>query len=93
MFFKHTCRSRQEAMFRLVHAVSPASRWAQRLGGMDFLPLPSLDSVAANGEGDAAAAAASGAVLAGLAEHRQQQRAQKFIDDLKAALQAVSPKQ
>ena len=56
---------------------------------MDFLPQPSLDI--AKGEADAAAAAASGAVLAGLAEYRQQQRAQKFLDDLKAALQAMSP--
>ena len=67
-----------------------ARRWAQRLGGLDFLPQSNLDTFA-SGAGDPTTVAASGAVLAGLAEYRQQQRAQKFIDDLKAALQAVSP--
>ena len=66
-------------------------RWAQRLAGLDFLPQSSLDTVAANANGDASAAAASGAILAGLAEYRQQQRAEKFLEELKAARQAASP--
>ena len=64
-------------------------RWAQRLAGLDFLPQWSLDAVAAGGNANAAAAATSGAVLAGLAEYRQQQRAEKFMAEVQAAQQAV----
>lgn len=54
-------------------------RWAQRLAGLDFIPPPEEGAQLASGP----AAAAAGHVLAGLAEYRQQQRAEKALEQLK----------
>ena len=56
-------------------------RWAQRLAGLDFIPAPEQGTALPTGS----AAAAAGHVLAGLAEYRQQQRAEKALEQLKLA--------
>jgi len=55
------------------------SRWAQRLAGLDFIPAPPPGEQLPSGQ----AAATDGAVLAGLAEYRQQQRAEKLLEQLR----------
>lgn len=59
-------------------------RWAQRLAGLDFIPLPEEGAPLASGP----ASATAGHVLAGLAEYRQQQRAEKTLEQLKLACKA-----
>ena len=56
-------------------------RWAQRLAGLDFIPAPLPGAVVPTGSH----AAAAGHVLAGLAEYRQQQRAEKTLEQLRLA--------
>lgn len=62
----------------------PPCRWAQRLAGLDFIPAPEEGAALPCGP----AAAAAGHVLAGLAEYRQQQRAEKALEQLKLACKA-----
>ena len=61
--------------------VAAPCRWAQRLAGLDFIPPPEQATPLPTGS----AAAAAGHVLAGLAEYRQQQRAEKALEQLRLA--------
>ena len=56
-------------------------RWAQRLAGLDFIPAPAEGATSSAGS----AAAQDGHVLAGLAEYRQQQRAEAVLEALRSA--------
>lgn len=75
---KHMCLSISDCFLNFTY------RWAQQLGGVDFLGAPGPEGSRAT------IAAADGNVLAGLSEYRTSGRAIKALQQLHAAQKAIA---